>query len=80
MTAINEEIENKYDLNQCKKIQAEENKFLDKSSKECAKNSATVTAQVAYVTRWMDSEGAKMVARIETLKASNTKMETTFAE
>lgn len=46
-----EELEKKYDLGECNKIYADENKFIEKASKDCEKNTSTITAQIAFVVR-----------------------------
>lgn len=60
LTAIREELELKYDLGQCNKLWTSENQFIDKASKGCASNAATIKAQVTAITKWLDNENVKM--------------------
>jgi len=68
-----EQYESKYDKLQCKKLLDDEQKFIQKSSKDCDKNSATVIAQINYINRYIDSEKNKMDQRKTRMEGDKAK-------
>lgn len=57
----------------------EENKFIDKAGKECAKNSATIQALVTATLRWIENEKNKLSERKGKYEENITKIDATIA-